>query len=456
MDDVSIHGDIRETLEIIPKVITGVAVSGPGTVKTGVVNTFTVQAVPLLPDSYINRVEVELPDGQVLVKSGVNIVNNSVSFDFSVTGEDMASVDIKVRVFDNFGSKSETHTHPIVISTNNAPNLSNLNISGLPAYLASGVEYSLSFTGGVDADGDPISYAIGDITNATNVVFSKTTGIADGESFTVTLTALAPRNTEFQFTVTGSDARFGGTASKVFTFTSNTKPEVVGMNLVGLPATIKPNTTYPVSISGATDIDTQTLTYAISTNADGVTFSKAAGLTEGESFNIIVGGIERGTTPEFILAVSDSCETSTKSYTGSLVNSLPLADSIVADGLPANVFGGAAQTFTLSGGSDVDGQALTYKIVGGAGLNLSPTLGIVADSNVSFNATKVANVTTIEFTVYAVDSIGEQSASGKVFSVTVDPILKTSTPSIISPNAGATVNLPYTFQVSPYTTYTEL
>jgi hypothetical protein len=215
---------------------------------------------------------------------------------------------------------------------------------------------------------------------------------------------------------------------------------------------------YPVTITGGTDIDSsQTLKYSISSDKSYITFSKSTDIVSGESFNITYSSAAtRGETPTFTITVSDGLETASKNITTGKVNSLPDASAITTTGLQTSVVGGTTYSFTITGSTDSDNQPITYKIIGGSGLNITPTVNIAPDANVTFNPTKVSTTTNITFTIYSVDSLGEQSATGKTFTVTVNPIIKTATPSIISPSSNAEITLPYTFQVSPYDTYIEL
>jgi hypothetical protein len=452
------HVDIRNALETIPRVITGVSVTGPGTVKSGVTNTFTISAIPLIPNSTITRIEVVLPDNSVLAMSGGNIVNNTATFDITLTGEDLSTKILKIRAIDNYGSKSEYYEHPVVISTNNPPNLDNLVVNGLSDIVKPNATLNISFTGGTDADGDTIKYSITNISDPTNISFSKTNNIDDGEVIQLTTTSAVTRNQVYNFTVVGTDNRFSGTASKVFSFKINTQPVATGITLNGLPTIVKPGMSYPVTITGGTDIDSsQTLKYSISSDKSYITFSKSTDISDNETFNIIYdSSATRGETPTFTITVSDGLETASKNITTGKVNSLPDASAITTTGLQTSVVGGTTYSFTITGSTDSDNQPITYKIIGGSGLNITPTVNIAPDANVTFNPTKVSTTTNITFTIYSVDSLGEQSATGKDFTVTVNPIIKTATPSIISPSSNAEIALPYTFQVSPYDTYIEL
>jgi hypothetical protein len=352
------------------------------------------------------------------------------------------------------GLETSTKTINTLGKVNSLPDTSSITLT-LPTVVKPNSTNSVQLSGATDANGQTLSYSIS--CNKAYVTFSKSTGLTSGENFDIIYSTSAVRGETPTFTITVSDGL--ETVTKTITTVGkvNTLPNTSSITLT-LPVIVKPNSTNSVQLSGATDTDSQTLSYSISCNKAYVTFSKSTGLTSGENFDIIYStSAVRGETPTFTITVSDGLETTTKTITTlGKVNSLPDASSITSSDLTTSVVGGTTYTFTLSGGTDADGHTLKYKITGGSGLNIAPTDNITAGSNITFTPTKVANATNITFQVYAIDSLNEQSSNSKSFTVTVNPLLRTATPSIISPSSNAEITLPYTFQVSPYDTYIEL
>ena len=398
--DTTAHGDIRETLETIPKVISNFTVTGPGTVKTGVTNTFQFGATPLLPDSYINRVDVALPDGSTLAKSGVNVINNTASFDFALIGEDMTSQVVKVYFTDNFGSKSEVNEYSIYISTNNAPVMTNLVVNGLGTHVAPGAQYTLNFTGGTDADGDALTYSITNVSDPSKLLFSKTTSIASGSNVTLSVDAGISRGQAYSFTVVGSDGRFGGTASKSFTFNTNVLPTTTGITLLNVPSFIAPGQSYTVALDNAseTDADGQTITYSLTANDANITFTPTANLHE---FTMAVGALApRNASIDITLRTNDGLEDgATKLFTAKTkVNILPDI-SAFAHTVPSKMYPGQVASIAFTGITDTT-------LIGGLSISLvsntddfifGKTSGINVGESISLTcaagATRGANTT---------------------------------------------------------------
>jgi hypothetical protein len=325
---------------------------------------------------------------------------------------------------------------------------------GFPAIVKPGDTYTLSFGGVPTPPTGSIVFSID--AGSSGLTFSKTSDIAPGENITATVPVGATRGSIKTFTVTAAYTATSDTGVRAIAFSVNRLPDVSNVAL-SLSDIVKPNTTNSVSITNSSDPDGQPVTFTISCDKSYVSFSKSSELTVGESFDIIYSSAAtRGETPTFTIVASDGLETASKTITTGKVNTLPNASTITANGLQTSVVGGTSYTFTLTGGTDSDNQTLEYTITGGSGLNITPTTNIASGANVTFNPTKVATATNITFTVYAVDSLGEQSATGKDFTVTVNPIMQVATPSIISPTPGSEITLPYTFQVSPYSENPEL
>lgn len=460
--DTNSHSDVREKLEEIPKTVSAPLMTGPGTVKTGANAQFEFSAQALLPNAYIQRINVHMPDGTIVARSGANVVNGVANFTLVFTGEDLSVKNFRVQAFDNFGSPSEFVTYSVTISTNNSPELGALICQNLPAVVEPGQTVPFTITGGVDPDGDALTYSIIKPDGAP-LSFSKSNGLVEGEIVNVTLGAGATRNTVMSFTIKADDNRFGGTATKVFSFHVNTPPSMNAVVINGMPTLIKPDVAHTCNLTGAIDIDNgQVITYAISCADPAVTFSKTSGIAEGESFTINIGAaVNRAVNCQFTITASDALGSAqvVRQYP---VNDLPVVDAVVCTGNEDPVEGGVVTEIFFTGATDENGQVLTYEIQSGyEGLTFSKTTNIAEGEVITVVAAKVSEPTTRTFSVKARDSFGELSTTSKELSLDVVVVLKTAAPTFIYPGEGELVPAVlegefYTFTLTEYDTYIDL
>lgn len=361
--------------------------------------------------------------------------NNTLSANLQSMQLNIANINATVEEIIN-GGGGTGGTISMVTLTTQAPSI--IKPSGV---------YTLSFAG-VSSTGT-VTFSIN--AGTSGLVFSKTSNIAVSEAVTMTVPAGATRGTVVSFTVTASDGTESG--YKIVSCAINRLPDTSGV-LFGIPAVVTPNGAYNVTLTGSADLDGQTLSYSIASNKSYVTFSKNTGIASGEVFTVnYSAAATRGETPTFTVTVTDGLESATKTITTGMVNTLPSSDTVTSVDIPVTITAGTANSFTLSGGSDASGGSLTYMITGGAGLNITPTTNITPGTNIVMNPSPVTVQTVISFTVFTVDSTGEVSGTGKVFSVTVDPqvvIPVVQTPTILAPTNNAEITLPYTVLISPY------
>lgn len=461
--DATSHGDVRVKLEEIPMVVTDPVISGPGTVKTGVSNTFTISATPLLPGAIINRINVTMPDGTIVAKSGVNIVNGTGVFDLVLTGDDLEVKSLKAQAFDSNGSPSAYASFDVTISTNTAPDLSGLLAVGLETYIEPFTSFEMYVDGGVDADGDPLTYSIS-TTGASSTIlsFSKVANIAAGEVITVTVSAAAVRGVTYGFTVTGADGRLMGTATKAFTFMANRFPDVTALVFDGIPALVVPGN-ITCAIRNGSDADGQDVTYSITCDDPTVTFSKSTGLVNDESFSVTIDGMlfdrnghDNDQKIRFMILANDGLASIPKAFAYQ-INSLPTVTGVVVTGLPAEVEGGVEYTLSIAGGVDPDGMGpVTYSVLNGGNATFSKTTGIAENEEITVTFTKVAENTSYDVSILAFDTNGESSAMPALYNVTIIPVYYTAAPTFVYPTNGAEIDAvaegeSYTFELSPYT-----
>ena len=436
--DTNSHGDVREKLEEIPKTVSAPLVSGPGTVRTGANAIFEISAQSLLPNSYIQRINVHMPDGTTVSRSGANVVNGVASFTLVFTGEDLSTKQFRIQAFDNFGSPSEFVTHSIIISTNTPPVVTDLICQDLPLILEPGKVYPFRLVGGVDEDGDLLTYSIVK-PGASPLVFSQMSNITDTTELTVRLDGVATRGIDYSFTVTGTDERFMGTASKVFTIKSNTLPDVSGMSS-NVPYYLNPSTTYEVSFSGATDIDGSALVFDISSDKD-IEFDMTSGISMNQVFGFTTPStLVPGEDVVFTLTVKDTdTGVSTRSFTHK-VNTPPNVDACVYE-IDTVMAPDSSNTIKISGGVDSEDHPITYRLNTNCPYaSFSKELGVLNDEEVVFTIENADGVRGNSYEIYirAMDSFGGFVDVVKSFSINelinVSAVVVNGLPAIIKPN----------------------
>lgn len=297
---------------------------------------------------------------------------------------------------------------------------------------------TISFAGATDPNGEAITYSLVN-SYPSELTFSKTSGIAENEVINVTISSSAVRGQSYIIPVTATDASQGSATANV-TIKINSLPDVTNLACT-LATYLVPGKMVEGSVSGATDIDGQNVTYTVTSDNPNVILGNATNIAAGAAFSITPpseADLARGDSFNLIFTVSDGFETSTRTiayYQNRLVD----ASSIVTT-LPSSIQGGAehAVNFSISGGSDADGHTFTYNITNlPIGVSVSKSTGITAGESIKLTATKVAADTPLSFVITATDSLGEVSITSQTIPFTVTIITVTAPPTITSPVDGA-------------------
>lgn len=233
--------------------------------------------------------------------------------------------------------------------------------------------------GATDPDGEAVTYSVA-VNNATinkdQITFSKSTGIADGEEFTLNC-ANVTQGTPIILDVTVTDAT-GESISLTNQLGDgrivvNTPPDLSGVQngifantpTSNLPSCLIPNHDYTVTIPNITDVNGDTVLCNFSTQSDAFTFSPQTNIASGTSVTIHVNqNAIRGATYDFTFTANDSSGGSSSITISRIINQLPNIDAV------ANPIGIASlkpsTTYNLSapsGATDADsGQVLTYHL----------------------------------------------------------------------------------------------
>ena len=330
---------------------------------------------------------------------------------------------------------------------------SQLGITGLPESLEPGTDYNIHITNTADKGDGRFSYRIEQLTSG--ISFSSVTVASTSSTITMRVTASAPRNTDFQFSVTANDTQ-ANAVSRTFTVHTNPIVDTTGFSH-NLPQVLVPGKQYIVRFSGIPGTNGTLPTYSIdNTNLD-IAFSKTVNIVAGENISMMLASTAtRGTAYTFNVHTKDKYNATSDNQVSFVVNQLPIADSLLVV-TPASSEGGTDVTCSISGGTDPNGGALTYRVDAEEGsLSFSKVVNIAANESIKITLPKVKSNITRTFKVYAVDTLGEVSTTFTTVSITITPIYVTAPPTIISPISGVTIEPPFTITWTDYSTYVDL
>ena len=283
---------------------------------------------------------------------------------------------------------------------------------------------AVSFNGAIDADGDAIFYDILDIVNGTNLQFSKTTNISEGENITITAGNVST-DTVVTFNVQAKDLSGLTTTKKPFNITVknvNTAPSSSGITWTG-PSNINQNTSVTVSFSGATDPEGDAVTYKLNLIPPELTFSKTSGITAGESVTLTSGTISATGTVSFSVIPVDSSGLEGTAKSLSIIvnkpNTAPSAGGMQWNG-PSTMNENSSQSVYFYGATDSETNqaSLIYSISNISGpISFSRTSGLTFYEAVTLTANSVSSSQSASFRVTVTDGGG--LTASRDFSFTV-------------------------------------
>lgn len=189
-------------------VITVPVVTGPTVVGIGSTVTLTATASSLLAGGSVSSFTWVKPGNVQVV---VPAVNGESSVSFTANGNDGDALTTTVYAKDNAGNKSQVTSHAVTLSLIVIPDVTNMT-TNIPSTIAAGESVSqLSITGAMDPDGGSVTYGL---TLPAGVTASKTTGLTNGELFSITAAANVTVNPTANVTITVT-ASGGGTTQVV-------------------------------------------------------------------------------------------------------------------------------------------------------------------------------------------------------------------------------------------------
>lgn len=321
-----------------------------------------------------------------------------------------------------------------------------LSISGLPHNAEPGAKFKVQISNLTDDGSGRYHYSI-DV-GTSGIVFSKTSDITENDKIDMTIPENATRETHLSFTLIVHDI-YGTDQEYSFSVYINALPSTDDF-VHTVPGTVVPGRSYAVKFDGVLSANGKKANYRIKKDeANLITFSKYDNILANENVTMTVSpDVVRGQTYSFKLNSIDENNVSVEITVTFAVNLLPLSNDITTT-LPASTKGGVTLAFKITGGSDTEQPALSggsgrtvvsYDIdAGESSFNFSKITSIKPNEDVTVVLPKVSEDHSRFFNIYAVDDLGERSASPKIVQITITPIYLPVTPTITAPANGATL-----------------
>ena len=210
-------------------------ITGPTVTGIDSTVTLTATATSLLAGGSVSSFVWTKPNGTTEIKAAVN---RSSSIGFTASGADGDVLITKVYARDNAGNKSQVTSHAVTLSLIVVPDVTNMT-TNIPSTIAAGESVSqLSITGAMDPDGGSVTYGL---TLPAGVTASKSTGLVNGELFSITAAANAAVNPTANVTITVTTSG-GGTNTSTKRLAVTARPIVVP-NITNMTTNIPPTIT---------------------------------------------------------------------------------------------------------------------------------------------------------------------------------------------------------------------
>lgn len=310
----------------------------------------------------------------------------------------------------SFGSDNSDTVFTIANNPgNNAPVITTTAVT----QVNEGAAYSYDVNA-TDADGNTLTYSLA--TAPSWLTISATTGLITGTAPAVAV------DTVFPVTVSVTDGIDNTTQSFNVTVTNIVPPVNSAPTISSTPLTsVNENQNYVYQVN-ATDVDGDTLTYALTTAPAWLTISSTTGLITGTA-----PSVSANTNFPVTVSVSDGTTATTQSYNITVNNVIvPPANSppVINSTAITQVNENSAYTYDVNA-TDVDGDVLLYSLqISPAWLTINPVTGLIsgtapavsADTNFTITIGVTDGTATVTqvytLTVLNVPSSSDSSRSG--------------------------------------------
>ena len=280
-------------------------------------------------------------------------------------------------------------------------------------------------SGAIDKEEDELKYSIH--CDSEFVFFNKKMDILENEEIELTVFPVA-NDKIVNYTIYCSDNASNISQGKEFSFTIkyvNVAPDVTNMATT-LPNQIFDNQEYQFSFIGVVDIDDSTYMVDILEYPSFVNLSKTNAILKDELVTLTTLDLIRDINADLKVMVTDSANNRSVKYIPlSFIdyNRKPSSEKIIINGLTHNLGERSILSFTINGGSDPDGDSITYQITDITGpISLSKTTGILENEVITLTTDNIVTQTeSAGFKVSVIDS-KEMESNKKEFNFIVENI----------------------------------
>lgn len=329
----------------------------PEVINGGSTYTFRISGVDDL-DGDLSEITATSSNPKVVL-SKTSALEQNVDYTLTVDGTLNSAEDVNI-TFKATDAKGLFTTSIVHLHVNGIPDISGFTTS-LPARMVPGTVVKMRVTGVVDPEtdtSDGITYTISSTSD--KIIFSKSADITIGEDVTVSIKDDAVEGDSYSLLFTFKD-KDGGVITKSLVSSFNVAPNMSGIDFK-LPAKVIPGKAYTLTMSGATDLDGDTLIYSISDYPDVLTFSKTSAITDGEEVSLTISpDAARGSDYTFKVSATDvNGATSSRIFTVT-VNKIVINNDITSSlGDTFTTEPGKTYTVDFTPLKDSDEQNLTY------------------------------------------------------------------------------------------------
>ena len=298
-------------------------------------------------------------------------------------------------------------------------------------------------SGAIDKEEGELKYSIH--CDSEFVFFNKKMDILENEEIELTVFPVA-NDKIVNYTIYCSDNASNISQGKEFSFTIkyiNVAPDVTNMATT-LPNQIFDNQEYQFSFIGVADIDDSTYMVDILEYPAFVNLSKTNSILKDELVTLTTLDLILDINANLKVMVTDSANNRSVKYIPlSFVdyNRKPSSEKIIINGLTHNLGERSILSFTINGGSDPDGDSITYQITDITGpISLSKTTGILENEVITLTTDNIVTQTeSAGFKVSVIDS-KEMESNKKEFNFIVENIKLIPNNSTINWTGPASIN----------------
>lgn len=301
---------------------------------------------------------IQSNDGRITFSKSENILVNE-DFIINVSDEITQNTPYTLTFIFRDPDGGET-TKTISSKINTPPSVSAFKATTENRYVI-GKEGTISFAGSTDANGETVTYEIEN--PYSEIVFSKTKNIGEGEIVAVTFLPEATHGATYQVKVYSVDTS-GAKVPVTVVLMLNALPTTDNL-ITNIPTHVAPGKEYTFHIDGSTDADGHPITYNVTSPNEDVVLQNSTNMAGGQEFSCRVPTEEqlpRNSLFTLVLTLSDTLESTTKTF-NIRQNMLPVLDDMTVS-FPNRIIPGGSYNLVCSGASDPDGHELKYSVEG--------------------------------------------------------------------------------------------